>query len=69
VSEGSRVSSGAVERGTVMWTLVLFFGASLLFSTVKNATSDEGIGVILGAQLAAGLLLVGAIVVYVRRRQ
>ena len=58
-----------MDRGTALWTLVLFFGASLMFSTIKNATEDESAGVALGAQLAAGLLLVGAIVVFVRRRQ
>ena len=58
-----------MDRGTALWTLVLFFGASLMFATIKNATEDESTGVALGAQVAAGLLLVGVIVVYVRRRQ
>jgi hypothetical protein len=58
-----------VDRGTALWTLVLFFGASLMFATIKNATEDESAGVALGAQLLAGLLLVGAIVLFVRRRQ
>jgi hypothetical protein len=57
-----------VDRNTVLWTLVVFFGASLMFSTIRDATRGEGIGVALVAQLAAGLLLIGAIVVYVRRR-
>jgi hypothetical protein len=57
-----------VDRNTVLWTLVVFFGASLMFSTIRDATRGEGIGIALVAQLAAGLLLIGAIVVYVRRR-
>jgi hypothetical protein len=57
-----------VDRNTVLWTLVVFFGASLMFATIRDATRGEGIGVALVAQLAAGLLLIGAIVVYVRRR-
>jgi hypothetical protein len=57
-----------VDRNTVLWTLVVFFGASLMFSTIRDATRGEGIGVALAVQLAAGLLLIGAIVVYVRRR-
>lgn len=57
-----------MDRNTVLWTLVVFFGASLMFSTIRDATRGEGIGVALVAQLAAGLLLIGAIVVYVRRR-
>jgi hypothetical protein len=51
-----------------MWTLVLFFGASIMFAAIKRATDDESVGVTLGAQLLAALVLVGAIVVYVRHR-
>jgi hypothetical protein len=58
-----------VERNTLLWTLVLFFGASLMFATIRDATRGEGIGVALVAQLAAGLLLVAVIVLYVRRRR
>lgn len=57
-----------MDRNTVLWTLVLFFGASLMFATIRDATRGEGIGVALAAQLAAGLLLVAVIVLYVRRR-
>jgi hypothetical protein len=57
-----------VDRNTVLWTLVVFFGASLMFATIRDATRGEGIGLALAAQLAAGLLLIGAIVLYVRRR-
>ena len=59
----------AVDRNTALWALVLFFGASIMFAAIKNATEDEGAGVALAAQAAAGLLLVGAIVLFVRRRQ
>ena len=58
-----------VERDTVLWTLVVFFGASIMFAAIRNATSDEGIGLSLGLQLAAGLVVVGAIVVFVRRKR
>jgi hypothetical protein len=58
-----------VDRDTVLWTLVLFFGASLMFSTIRDATQGEGIGVALVAQVAAGLLLVACIVLYVRRKR
>ncbi len=59
----------AVDRSTALWTLVLFFGASIMFAAIKSATEDEGAGVALAAQVGAGLLLVGAIIVFVRRRQ
>ena len=52
-----------------MWTLVVFFGASIMFGAIGNATSDESAGVRLAAQLGAGLLLVGAIVLFLRRRR
>jgi hypothetical protein len=64
----ARLSSAAVDRNTVLWTLVLFFGASLMFATIRDATRGEGIGVALAAQLTAGLLLIAVIVLYVRRR-
>jgi hypothetical protein len=57
-----------VQRNTVLWTLVLFFGASLMFATIRDATRDEGIGTALAAQAAAGLLLIAVIVLYVKRR-
>ena len=43
----------------MLWTLVVFFGASILFGAIRSATEDEGAGVPLAAQLGAGLLLVG----------
>ena len=52
-----------------MWTLVVFFGASIMFGAIGNATSDESAGVRLALQLGAGILLVGGILVYLRRRR
>ena len=58
-----------MNQNTVLWTLVLFFGASVMFGAIRKATEDEGSGVALAAQAAAGLLLIGAIVVFMRRRR
>jgi hypothetical protein len=58
-----------VNRDTVLWTLVLFFGASIMFGAIRNATEDESAGVSLGLQLFAGLLLVGAVILFVRSRR
>ena len=58
-----------MDRNSVLWTLIVFFGASVLFSTIGRETKDEGIAVTLALELAAGLLLVGAIVFFVRRRR
>jgi threonine/homoserine efflux transporter RhtA len=60
--------AGAVDRNTLLWTMVVFFGASLMFSTIRDASDEDGIGVSLAAQLAAGLLLVVFIVLIMRRR-
>jgi hypothetical protein len=57
-----------VERTTLLWTMVAFFGASVMFAAIHNATEGESIGLSLGLQVLAGLVLVGAIVVYMRRR-
>jgi hypothetical protein len=64
----ARLWSRPVNRNTVLWTLVVFFGASIMFAAVRDATRDEGAGVSLLAQLGAGALLVGAIVIYMKRR-
>ena len=48
---------------------MLFFGASIMFAAIRDATQDEGTGLSLAAQLGAGLLVIGAIVVFVRRRR
>jgi MYXO-CTERM domain-containing protein len=58
-----------VDRNAVLWALVVFFGASIMFGAIRNATEGESPGVQLLIQLGAGLLLVGAILVYVRRRR
>jgi hypothetical protein len=58
-----------VDRNTLLWALVVFFGASIMFTAIRNATEDEGAGLQLAAQLGAGLLLAAAIVVFVRRRR
>jgi hypothetical protein len=57
-----------VDRNAVLWTLVVFFGASIMFGAIRNATEDEGPGVSLGLQLFAGLLLIGAVILFLRRR-
>jgi hypothetical protein len=48
--------------------MVVFFGSALMFSTIRRAAEDDGIGMVLLAQLAAGGLLIVFIVLYMRRR-
>ena len=51
----------------VLWTLVLFFGATVLFGALRRATEDSSTGVTIAVQVAALALLIGAIVLVVRR--
>lgn len=58
-----------MDRSALLWTLVVFFGASIVFSTIRNATEDESVAVTLGLELLAGAVVIGAIVLIVRRRR
>jgi hypothetical protein len=58
-----------VDRNSLLWTLVVFFGASVLFGIIGNATEDESDGVRIGLQAGAGLVLIGALVIYVRKQR
>jgi threonine/homoserine efflux transporter RhtA len=58
----------AVDRNTVLWTMVVFFGSALMFSTIRSAAEDDGVGVALLAQILAGGLLIAFIVLYMRSR-
>jgi hypothetical protein len=48
----------------VLWTLVLFFGASILFASLRRATEDSSTGVTVAVQLGAlGLVVLGIVIV------
>jgi hypothetical protein len=55
-----------VDRNTLLWTLVLFFGASLLFGALRRATEDSSTGVTVAVQVGALALVIAGIVVVVR---
>jgi hypothetical protein len=57
-----------VNRDRFFWTLALFFGASIAFRAIQDATDEEAIWVTLLAELALLAVLVVAIVVVVKRR-
>ena len=50
-----------------MWALVLFFGGSILFSTLRRLTDDSSLGVAIGVQVAALAVVIAGIVLVVRR--
>ncbi len=56
-----------MDRNYVMWVMVVFFGSALMFSFIQNAAEDDGVALL--AQLAAGVLLVAVIVLYMRSRR
>lgn len=58
-----------MDRNTLLWTLVAFFGATVVFGAIRNATEDEGAGVQIGLQAVAGLIIVGGLVAFVRWRR
>jgi membrane protein DedA with SNARE-associated domain len=58
-----------VDRTSVLWVLVVFFGASVMFGVIGNATEDESDALRIGLQAIAGVILIAALVVYVRRQR
>ena len=57
-----------MDRQTALWTLVLFFGASIVFDAIKRATDDESTGITLALEAAALVVMIAVIVAVVRRR-
>ena len=42
-----------MDRNTLLWTLVVFFGASIVFRAIREATDDQPVAVSLLAAVAA----------------
>jgi hypothetical protein len=57
-----------VDRRTLLWTLVAFFGASIAFAAVQRATADQPAGVTLAIELVVLGAIIAFIVVLVRRQ-
>ena len=58
-----------MDRNTLLWTLTLFFGASIAFSAVRRATKGESVALTLGLEALLLALIVGGVVIVVRRRR
>ena len=73
-AEASRAPAGrsammrAVDRRMLLWTLVVFFGASIVFNAIQDATRDQPVGVTIGLEALALVAIVAALVVITRRR-
>jgi len=48
--------------------MVVFFGSALMFSAIRSAAEDDGVGVALLAQIVGGGLLIAFLVLYMRSR-
>ena len=57
-----------MDRNTLLWTLTAFFGATVAFGLVRNLADGHGALLSLGLQLVVLALIVGAIVVVMRRQ-
>ena len=58
-----------MDRNTLLWSLTLFFGASIAFAAIRRATEGESVALTLGLELVVLALIVGGIVIVVRRRR
>lgn len=56
-----------MDRTAVLWTMVLFFAASLAFIGLRRLTEDAGAGVTAAVQVGALLVILGVVLVVVRR--
>jgi membrane protein DedA with SNARE-associated domain len=56
------------SRDQAIWTLVVFFGATVLFQVIVEQTKGQPVPVTIAIEAAAALVLVGVIVAIVRRR-
>ena len=52
---------------TLLWTIVVFLGATLLFRALRNATEGSGDAVTLLVQVGALAVLIAVVVLVVRR--
>ena len=52
---------------TLLWTLVAFFAGTLLFGFLRQATEGSSTAVVLLVQLGALAVVIGIIVLVVRR--
>lgn len=58
-----------MDRSTLAWTLVAFFGASIVFAALGRLTEDASAGVTLAVQIGALAVLIGAVLLVLRMRR
>jgi membrane protein DedA with SNARE-associated domain len=58
-----------MERSTILWSLVAFFGAAIAFNAVQDLTEDESTLVTLAAEVVVLGLIIAFIIFIVRRSE
>lgn len=56
-----------MNQSALLWVLVVFFGGTVLFGGLRRLTEDEPAGVVIAVQLGALALVIGVVVLVVRR--
>jgi membrane protein DedA with SNARE-associated domain len=56
-------------NSTFAWAIVLFLGGWLLFGALRDATEDSGIAITLLVQFGALAVVIGVVVLVVRRQR
>ena len=58
-----------MDRTSLLWALVLFFGAAIAFRLVQRLTEDSPVAVTLALEVAVLALIIAGIIVIVRRKR
>jgi lipopolysaccharide export LptBFGC system permease protein LptF len=58
-----------MDRTTVLWALVLFFGATIAFRAIQQLTEDSPVAVTLALELVVLVAIIAGVVIVVRRRR
>ena len=56
-----------LSQNTALWVLVAFFGGTVVFGGLRRVTEDASTGVTVAVQLGALALVIGLVVLVVRR--
>jgi hypothetical protein len=56
-----------LNQNAVLWVLVAFFGGTVVFGGLRQATEDSPTGVVIAVQLGALALVIAVVVFLVRR--
>jgi hypothetical protein len=57
-----------VDKKIILWSIVLFFGCSILFRAVADATVGTSKGVAFAVQASVLVLVIAGVVAVVKRR-